>query len=200
MDTRQKLLLHSCCGPCSAGVLERIATVYDTTIFFYNPNVTDSKEYEKRRDAQIEFINYFNRDIAVKCGANHIKYIEGPYDNQIFYNAVSGLETEPEGGKRCEKCFLLRLSKTAMKADSKGFDCFSTTLSVSPHKNHKLLCRIGNEILTTGDIKSSLKFIEDDFKKKDGYKRSVQLVKEYGIYRQNYCGCDFPRNIMEKSK
>ncbi len=183
MGGKRRLLLHSCCGPCSTSVIERLAGEYEITLFFYNPNITDPVEYEKRKTAQLQFLQRYNED---RTEGNPVEFMEGRYDTECFYRAAAGLESEPEGGERCAKCFELRLSETAVQALNSGFDCFGTTLSVSPHKNYALICQIGSR-LAGGD----LAFLEADFKKKAGFQRSIQLSKEYGLYRQNYCGCEF---------
>lgn len=183
---KPKLMLHSCCGPCSTAVIERLLGEYEITIFFYNPNITDSEEYEKRKAAQIKFINEFNQKAQDE---DKVKFIEGEYIPDEFFRAVKGLEEEPEGGKRCTECFKLRLERTAAEAKLNGFDCFGTTLTVSPHKNYPLISEIGREF----SLSYGLSFLDMDFKKKAGYQRSVELSKEYGLYRQNYCGCGFSK-------
>ncbi len=181
---RPSILLHSCCGPCSTAVVERLAGRFDVTIFFYNPNITDRDEYDKRRKAQLEFIDQYNGRIDAK---DRIAYLEGPYEPKAFLGAVKGLEQEPEGGKRCAECFRLRLEKTAETARLSGFDTFETTLSVSPHKNYEMIYRIGMQL----GLRYSLAFLGEDYKKQDGYRRSVELSRIYRLYRQHYCGCCF---------
>lgn len=180
------LLLHSCCGPCSTAVVERLSEHYRITLFFYNPNITERKEYEKRLAAQKKFIKFYNEN---RKPDETIKLLEGIYDRESFYKIVEGLEEEPEGGERCIKCFSLRLIKTAEEAKAKGFQYFATTLSVSPHKNHSLICQIGTSL----EKEFNITFLIDDFKKKAGFQRSIELSKEYGLYRQNYCGCEFSK-------
>jgi len=177
---RASLLLHSCCAPCSSAVLERLFSDYEITIYYYNPNIMPAAEYEKRLYEQ-------RRLISLIPGAGKTELIEGGYDtpNQAFLKAVEGLENEREGGRRCEKCIEMRLCKTAETARELGFDFFATTLSVSPHKNTAMI----NRILLEKGAKHDIKPLCEDFKKKDGYKRSVELSKEYGLYRQGYCGC-----------
>lgn len=187
MREKPKLLLHSCCGPCSTSVVERLAAEYDITLFFYNPNITEPEEYAKRITGEIQYLQCYNRSAKNEDG---IEMLEGCYDPDAFRNAVAGLEEEPEGGARCMVCYKLRISHTAQVAKEKGFDAFSTTLSVSPHKNHSWICQIGSEMTT--DQKPF--FLEDDFKTNGGYQRSVELAKEIGLYRQNYCGCEFSKN------
>jgi len=181
---RPRILLHSCCGPCSTAVVERLAGRFDVTIFFYNPNITDKDEYEKRRRTQLEFIEKYNGRVNSK---DRIAYLEGPYEPKLFYAAVRGLEQEPEGGKRCARCFQLRLEKTAETAIISGFDTFGTTLSVSPYKNFELIFKIGMQL----GMRYGLTFLGEDFKKEGGYQRSVELSKAYHLYRQHYCGCSF---------
>ncbi|NLT48531.1 MAG: epoxyqueuosine reductase QueH [Clostridiales bacterium] len=186
MAERQKLLLHSCCGPCSTTVVERVAGKYDVTLFFYNPNITDPEEYERRKTVLLRFLKIYNEKYFSK---KTVGFLEGAYDTGRFYEAVKGAEEAPEGGKRCEKCFELRLGETAKIAGELGFESFGTTLSVSPHKSYALISKIGSLLASHEDIM----FLNDDFKKKAGYERSIALSKEYELYRQNYCGCEFSR-------
>lgn len=183
---KPSLLLHSCCGPCSTSVVEQLASQYDITVFFYNPNITDKDEYQKRKFAQESFIKQYNLNPVRKT---LLHYIEGEYNPQTFFHAVKGHEDDSEGGERCSICFKLRLERTAHEAMLGGFDFFTTTLSVSPHKNFQLISKLGNEY----SLKCGLSFLMQDFKKKDGYKRSVELSSLYGLYRQNYCGCKFSK-------
>lgn len=184
--TKPTLLLHSCCGPCSTSVIERLCGLYSITVFFYNPNITDNEEYLKRRASQLEFIDKYNMS---KDSKDRISFLEGPYEPEMFYKAAANLEHEPEGGKRCTVCFQLRLEKTAETASISGYDCFATTLTVSPHKNFELIHRIGMQL----GMRYSLTFLDEDFKKRSGYQRSIELSKEYNLYRQNYCGCRFSK-------
>ncbi len=182
--TKPAILLHSCCGPCSTAVVERLKGRFEITIFFYNPNITDREEYERRRTAQIEFIDQYNNRID---SMDRIAYLEGPYEPEVFYEAAKGLEQEPEGGKRCASCFQLRLEKTAETASMSGFDTFGTTLTVSPHKNFELIYKLGMQL----GMRYGLTFLGEDFKKQGGYQRSIELSKEYHLYRQRFCGCCF---------
>lgn len=184
-ENKPKLLLHSCCGPCSTAVLERLASYFHITLLYYNPNIYPEDEYLLRLKTQIEVIN--------KCGYD-ISLLEGEYIHEEYLAFIKGLEEEKEGGKRCEACFKLRLEKTAELAKRESFDYFTTTLTVSPHKNSPLINAIGKEI----SQKYGVKYLFSDFKKKEGYKRSTQLSKEYGIYRQNYCGCEFSMWFKEE--
>ena len=181
---KPELLLHSCCGPCSTSVIERLVDEFNVTVFFYNPCITDEEEYRRRREAQIQFIEQFNEENAGRC---RIVFREGDYCPGAFFEATAGLGNEPEGGARCEVCFRQRLEKTAAAECISGADYFGTTLTVSPHKDYKLISEIGRELA----LKYSLSFLDRDFKKKDGFARSIQLSRKYSLYRQNYCGCKY---------
>lgn len=183
--TKNRLLLHSCCGPCSTACIERLIPDYKITVFFYNPNITDKEEYEKRKESQIRFINLYNE----KLQEDKIEFIEGEYVTDEFYKVASDFASEPEGGARCTECFKLRLERTAQAALRTGNNLFGTTLTVSPHKNYNLVSAIGCELAH----KYGLEFLDVDFKKKAGFQRSIQMSKEYGLYRQNYCGCEFSK-------
>ena len=183
LQTRPHILLHSCCGPCSTTVLTFLATYFDITVFYYNPNIEPRAEYEKRKQEQIRFIQEFNNE--------HITFLDCDYANQDFRNKVKGLEQEKEGGARCAVCFKLRLEETARLAKKLNFDYFGTTLTVSPHKNSQIINEIG--ALLEGEY--GVKYLYSDFKKKDGYKKSIELSKQYHLYRQDYCGCLFGRVV-----
>lgn len=172
----KKLLLHSCCAPCSTHVIEVLKSQYDLTILFYNPNIFPEEEYEKRLAEQKRY-----GEIA------GVKILTKTYNEEEFLSEVKGLELEKEGGKRCDKCFEVRLRETAKLCKSEGFDIFTTTLTVSPHKNSYVINSIGKRIAEEEDVD----FLEESFKKKDGYLDSIRLSKKYEIYRQNYCGCRF---------
>lgn len=173
------LLLQCCCAPCSSAVLERLKKQFELKLYFYNPNIYPESEYLKRLE---QF------DKLLSCpDLSSIKMISSVYEPQIFESAVQGLENEKEGGARCEKCFALRLNETARKAKEIGADYFCTTLTVSPHKNAELLNKIGLE----AEKKYGVKFLQSDFKKKEGYKRSTEISNKLGLYRQNYCGCKY---------
>lgn len=176
------LMLHSCCGPCSSSVIERLAGEFDIVVFFYNPCITDEDEYRKRRESQIRLVEQFNRN---RMDITEIRFQEGPYEPGAFLETVSGYEEEQEGGLRCSLCFRQRLDKTAQAAMLCGCDYFGTTLTVSPHKNFEIISGIGREIAS----RYGLSFLDRDFKKQDGFKRSIELSRKYGLYRQNYCGC-----------
>ncbi len=174
------LLLQCCCAPCSSAVLERLKEHFDLKLYFYNPNIYPEEEYYKR-------LAQFEKLLEKTEYPNGIETVRARYNQEEFFDAVKGFENEKEGGKRCTQCFILRLEKTAEKAKEIGADYFCTTLTVSPHKNAELLNQIG---IKTGE-KYGVKFLQSDFKKKEGYKRSTELSKEYDLYRQNYCGCKF---------
>lgn len=184
LSFRPKLLLHSCCGPCSTTVLTLLVSHFDITVLYYNPNIEPKEEYYKRKEEQIRFIKEFNNE--------HIKFMDCDYNNQDFRSRVVGLEQEREGGARCAVCFKLRLEKTAEIAKALDFDYFGTTLTVSPHKNSEVINKIGALLETEYGVK----YLYSDFKKKDGYKRSIELSKKYNLYRQDYCGCEFGRTSL----
>ena len=181
---RMRLLLHSCCGPCSSSVIERLAGEFNITVFYYNPCITDEEEYKKRRAAQIQFIEKFN---AERIDLPDINFIEGPYEPGAYFDLVKGHEEDPEGAARCGLCFRQRLDRTAATAAFQGFDLFGTTLTVSPHKNYEIISAIGKDIAG----RYRIGFLDRDFKKQDGFKRSIELSRKYGLYRQNYCGSKF---------
>ena len=183
LQTRPHILLHSCCGPCSTTVLTFLVTYFDITVFYYNPNIEPRAEYEKRKQEQIRFIQEFNNE--------HITFLDCDYANQDFRSKVNGLEQEKEGGARCAVCFKLRLEETARLAKKLNFDYFGTTLTVSPHKNSQII----NEIGALLETEYGVKYLYSDFKKKDGYKKSIELSKQYHLYRQDYCGCLFGRVV-----
>lgn len=180
LDYTPHLLLHSCCGPCSTTCISFLTKYFYVTVFYYNPNIEPEAEYLKRKQEQIKFLNNFK-------GQNKIDFLDCDYENEAFEKAVVGLEQEKEGGKRCSVCFNLRLTKTAEVAKEKNYDYFGTTLTVSPHKNSKVINEIGEKI----SQKIGIPFLYSDFKKQDGYKKSIELSKKYDLYRQNYCGCHY---------
>lgn len=181
----KRLFLHSCCAPCSSYVLEYLSVYFPITVFYFNPNISPQEEYLHRLAEQRHLIECFNRE----GGRYPIAVREGEYVPQSFYDMARGLESCPEGGERCEKCFRLRLEETVRQALAAGADYFTTTLSISPLKNAPLLNRIGEELARTYGIP----WLPSDFKKKNGYKRSVELSAEYELYRQDYCGCIFSK-------
>ena len=188
----KKLLLHSCCGPCSTAVIERLleSGEYVITVYYYNPNITDPAEYEHRKAEQQRFLKEY-------CAVNGVEigFIEGDYDTQLFLDAAKGMEGCPEGGERCRMCFSLRLSNAARYAKEGGYDCFDTTLSVSPYKNYDVICEVGRGL----EESLGIEFLAGNYKKKDGYRRSVELSRQYGLYRQHYCGCGFSKAAAEKA-
>ncbi|MBB5265963.1 hypothetical protein HNP82_003115 [Catenibacillus scindens] len=180
------LFLHSCCAPCSSYTLEYLSQYFKITVFYYNPNIYPEDEYVKRVEEQKRFIE----TLPAK---NPISFMEGPYDTRRFYDIVRGLEHVPEGGERCFKCYELRLEEAAKTARARGFDYFTTTLSISPLKNAQKINEIGEAL----GRRYGVKHLPSDFKKKNGYKRSVELSAQYGLYRQNYCGCIYSFREME---
>ena len=186
LDHAPTLLLHACCAPCSSYVLEYLAEHFNITVFFYNPNITEKEEYEKRK-------NELKRLIAEKPFRYPVKMIDGDYSPQIFFDMAKGMENIAEGGERCFKCYELRLDKTALAAKNSGFDYFTTTLSVSPYKNAAKLNELGGAI----GQKYGVKYLFSDFKKGGGYLKSVELSDKFGLYRQDYCGCEFSKKEAE---
>lgn len=172
------LLLHGCCAPCSSYVLEYLTNYFDITMLYYNPNITPVQEYNKR-------VTELKRLIDQAPYPNPVRLIEGRYDSNEFFQIAEGLENLPEGGERCFRCYALRLEESARAAAAGGYEYFTTTLSVSPYKNAAKLNSIGADL----SRKYGVKYLYSDFKKKNGYKRSIELSKQYGLYRQNYCGC-----------
>lgn len=191
-----RLLLHACCAPCSSYCLEYLREYFDVTVFYYNPNITSESEYEKRVSEEKRLIAEYNRQVAEQdfsvmgsVYAHGVSLIEGKYEPERFLEMSRGLEGCPERGERCERCFRLRLSETAKAAALGKFDFFTTTLTISPLKDSSLLNRIGCEAGT----KAGVSFLPSDFKKRNGYKRSIELSKQFGLYRQDYCGCSFSK-------
>lgn len=181
------LLLHSCCAPCSSYVLEYLSDYFKITVLYYNPNIFPKEEYDKRVAEQKRLIN----ELPMK---NKAEFTEAGYDPQEFFTAVKGLEHIKEGGERCFACYRLRLEKTAQIAAEQGFDYFCTTLSISPYKNAGKLNEIAEQLSEIYPVKS----LPADFKKKEGYKRSIALSAQYGLYRQDYCGCIYSKQEREK--
>ena len=173
---RPRLLLQSCCGPCSSYVLEYLTKFFDITLLFYGPNIQPREEYELRLEHQRRVLEHIP-----------VKIMECDYDGEAFNEAVRGLESEPEGGARCTECFRLRIERTAALAAEHNFDWYCTTLSVSPHKDAQRINALGQEL---GE-KYGVKWLPSDFKKRGGYQRSIVLSKEMGLYRQEYCGCAY---------
>ena len=182
--TKPKLLLHACCGPCSSYVIEYLSNYFDITIYYYNPNIYPENEYLRRLNELIKFVNEFN---------NNIKVIEEKYDSKEYYNNIKGLENLGEKSKRCYNCYKFRMEKTVIFAKENNYDYFTTTLSISPYKNAEWLNEIGEEL----EKKYDIKYLYADFKKKNGYKRSIELSKIYNLYRQDYCGCIYSKKSRE---
>ncbi len=192
----KRLFLHSCCAPCSSYVLEYLRQFFRITVFYYNPNITQAQEYGKRAEEQKRLIQTYNSLLLPEDKAYPIDCVDGPYDVGRFLEAVRGLESCPEGGERCFVCYELRLRETARLAKEGRYDFFSTTLTISPLKNAVKLNEIGESLAKEyGTV-----WLPSDFKKKDGYKRSVVLSSEYGLYRQDYCGCAFSKAEREKKE
>lgn len=180
---RPRLLLHSCCGPCSSSVLDFLKKHFEITVFYSNSNIYPEEEYKKRLENQRKLVKSMFPE-------GNVGLLESRYDHNSFLEAAKGTEAEREGGLRCEKCFALRLEDTARAAMENGFEYFTTTLSVSPHKNAEKINAIGMKLT---EKYTGIKYLMSDFKKKDGYRRSIELSKKYGLYRQNYCGCEFSK-------
>ena len=181
------LLLHSCCGPCSSYVMEYLAQYFDITIFYYNPNISPAAEFQFRAEEQQRLIHEMGLGV---------KFQLGTYEPERFFALAKGHEAEPEGGERCFKCYRLRLEEAARAAKAGGFSYFTTTLSISPHKNAQVLNELGKEISDAFGVP----YLYSDFKKKNGYRRSCELSTEYHLYRQDYCGCPFSKAEAEERK
>ena len=177
---KPRLLLHACCAPCASSVIERIKDHFDLTLYFYNPNMDGLEEYSLRANELVRLAERF----SVEC-------IIEDYNPSEFYDIAKGLEQQIEGGSRCTECYKLRLDKTAKKAKILGFDLFATTLTVSPLKDATRLNQLGKQL----EVEVGVKYLASDFKKKGGYQRSVELSKEFNLYRQNYCGCEFSKRL-----
>lgn len=186
---KPKLLLHACCAPCSSYVLEYISKHFDITMLYYNPNITPESEYTKRLDE-------LKRLLKTASFCEGVRLMNCKYDPESFFEIAQGLEELPEGNERCFKCYMLRLELTAQTAKENGFDYFTTTLSISPYKNSKKLA----EISLVLEEKYGVKWLPSDFKKKGGYKRSIELSKEFDLYRQDYCGCVFSKLEAERKR
>ncbi len=182
-----KLLLHSCCAPCSSYVLEYLSQYFSITVFYYNPNIYPEEEYNKRLAEQKKFITLFP-------AKNRINFIQEKYESEIFFEKVKGLENKKEGGIRCLKCYSFRLENTALKALELDISYFTTTLTVSPHKDAHIINVLGKNIAK----KYQLNYLYSDFKKRNGFQQSITLSKKYNLYRQDYCGCLFSRETLQK--
>ena len=183
-----RLLLHSCCAPCSSYTLEYLSRYFDITVYYFNPNISPKQEFDKRFEEQ-------KRLISQMPFKNRVTLVEGDYNYDDFLEIAKGLENVPEGGERCFRCYKMRLESTARLAKEQGFDYFCTTLSISPLKNSQKINELGFEI----EGKYGVKWLPSDFKKREGYKRSIQLSREYSLYRQNFCGCVFSKNQQGES-
>ena len=177
-DRVPKLLLHACCAPCSSSCIERLSNFFEITIFYYNPNISNEEEYLKRLEEVKRFVSEFKTKYEVKV-------IDGRYDPNEFFEIARGLENEPERGARCYKCYKLRMEEAFKFASKHDYDYVATTLTLSPYKKTDWINKIGEEL----NNKYSTTYLYSDFKKKNGYKRSIELSKEYNLYRQDYCGC-----------
>lgn len=184
----RKLLLHSCCAPCSTLCLERVTDFFDVTVFYYNPNIDDDGEFKMRAKEQERFLK--------EAYGTKVGFVLPEHNKYEFYSVAKGLENEKEGGLRCRECFKLRLKKTAEFAKENGFEYFATTLTVSPLKNAPLLNLLGEEIASAYGVK----WLYSDFKKDNGYIRSIELSRQYNLYRQDYCGCSFSKRDTDKRK
>ncbi len=176
------LLLHSCCAPCSSYCIEYLSRYFKITVFYYNPNISEAQEYRKRADEQVRLI------VSMPV-PNSVSFVEGDYCPEDFFAMAKGLESCPEGGGRCFRCYEMRLNAAALKAKELGMDYFATTLSISPRKNAEKINEIGERL--AGEL--GVSYLVSDFKKREGYKRSIELSKEYGLYRQDFCGCAFSK-------
>lgn len=184
-DNKKTLLLHACCAPCSSYVLEYLNNIFDITVFYYNPNITSETEYSFRASEIKRFLKEANFNLPL---------VMGRYEPEKFFEISKGHENEAEGNERCFECYRLRLRETAEYAKKNSFDCFTTTLSISPYKNADKLNSIGKELSEEYEIK----YLFSDFKKKNGYKRSIELSEKYNLYRQNYCGCIYSYEEMRR--
>lgn len=192
------LFLHSCCAPCSSYVLEYLRKYFRITVFYYNPNISMEEEYRKRVAEQKRLIEAYNRELSSENmqHGNYIEIIEGDYEPECFYKIARGLEQCPEGGERCFACYGLRLRESAKRAQTGKYDYFTTTLTISPLKNAEKLNEIGERLAEEYGVK----WLPSDFKKKGGYQRSIELSKEYDLYRQDYCGCVYSKEERKRQK
>ena len=182
IDANKRILLHSCCAPCSSYVISYLTKYFDITILYYNPNISPYDEYLKRKKEQIKLIHEIDT-------VNKIDIMDCDYDNELYDNLIKGFENEPERGNRCNICYRMRMEKTAIIAKENNYDFFCTTLTVSPYKNSNLINEIGENL----EKMYNIKWLYSDFKKKDGYKQSIELSKKYNLYRQDYCGCIYSK-------
>lgn len=192
-QNKPRVLLHACCGPCSTSCVERLAEDYSVTLYYYNPNITDREEYLLRREVLLQFIDSFNEEHRDEFT---VSFLEGRYEPENYLTKTEALKDEPEGGKRCDVCFAMRLNDTAKMARKLDFDYFTTTMSVSPHKNYDKIKTLGLIL----EEEFGVNYLDIDFKKKNGFGRSVELSRKYGLYRQNFCGCDYARYADKQKK
>lgn len=185
-DITPSLLLHSCCAPCSSYVLEYLSQYFSVTVFYYNPNISKKEEYEKRKAEQIRLIG----EMKTK---NKVSFLDCDYNPAEFFDCAKGYENCTEGGERCFRCYRLRLEKAAQTAKKQNFDYFCTTLSISPLKNAQKINEIGFDV----ESEQGVKWLPSDFKKREGYKRSIELSRQFDLYRQNYCGCVYSKPSQE---
>lgn len=188
-DVAPSLLLHTCCAPCSSYCIEYLSNYFNITVLYYNPNIYPESEYIHRKSEQIRLISEMKTKYPVK-------FIDCDFESEKFYETVKGMENCREGGERCFKCYRLRLEKAANVASQNGFEFFTTSLTISPLKNAAKINEIGEELANEYKVK----FLPSDFKKKEGFKRSIELSKEYNLYRQNYCGCVYSYKRLENSE
>ncbi|WP_294024389.1 epoxyqueuosine reductase QueH [uncultured Megasphaera sp.] len=179
---KPRILLHSCCGPCSTAVLDRLTGVADVTVYYFNPNIHPEAEYRRRELVQKQFIEAYNKETG-----HDVHFLAAPYEPDTYFKAVQGLEDEPEGGARCRVCFIQRMKATAEKMQELGYDYFTTTLTVSPHKNSQVINEVGRQL----EDEYGYSYLPTDFKKGNGYLKSTQMAAAYHLYRQPYCGCLF---------
>ena len=189
LEKPKKILLHSCCAPCSSYVISFLSNYFDITILYYNPNIYPQEEYIKRKQEQIKLIKELNTK-------NKLVFLDCDYENDTYNNLIKGYEGCPEGKERCQICFNLRLERTAQLAKLHNYDYFCSTLTVSPHKNSKVINEIGEKISKIYNIN----WLYSDFKKNEGFKQSIELSKKYNLYRQDYCGCIFSQEIRKKQE
>ncbi len=196
LGSRPSLLLHSCCAPCSSYVLTYLREYFDITLLYYNPNIYPDEEYRRRVDEQKRLIEVLNAMPVKDKSLGVIRFEEGEYDPGIFFEMANGLEAVPEGGERCFKCYELRMREAASMAAERGYDYFTTTLSISPLKNADRINETGERLADEYGVKH----LPSDFKKRNGYKISCELSREYGLYRQDYCGCVYSKAEREAAK
>ena len=188
-DLTPSLLLHSCCAPCSSYTIEYLSRYFNITVLYYNPNISPAEEYEKRKKEQIRLLHMMKTE-------NPVKLLDCDYDHSAFENIAAGYEHCPEGGERCLRCYELRLRRTAALAKERVFDFFCTTLTISPLKNAQKINEIGAKI----EKEAGVKWLPSDFKKREGYKRSIELSREFDLYRQNFCGCIYSKRQSERKE